>query len=78
MKNYNETIDGFTLKITWNANRAVLRIESGPVEEPQEMIAQFEGLSEWGAQAATVLWVRDMIDGGRDLAPILQALGLPE
>jgi hypothetical protein len=79
MKTYTHTDStfNFSISISWSEERSILRIESGPSDEPQEMIAQFEGLSEHGAKEAVKLWVRGMIDGGHPIAPILEALNLP-
>ena len=79
MKSYTYTTqDGsFAVGITWNPSRSILRIESGPDETPQEMIAEWQGLSGWGARDAIRMHATYMIGTPEMILESLEALGLP-
>jgi hypothetical protein len=78
MKKFRFDDGDFRVNVTWIPDRSIIRFESGPCDNPYEMVVEFQGVSSWGARQAVQQQLTHWIGLSYLVKHCLAALGLPE
>lgn len=77
MKEWINIDGGFRVQVLWHEGWRYLRMESGPVESPQEMMVTYQGLTPYGARDAVSYHLMQIVGvDSHKLGEIFDKLGL--